>query len=90
VVIYQSVYFACRPIASELVCLFVLFAVELKKEEVTDCRRKLHNKELCDLYTSPIIVIKLWRIGWPEHVVRTGRRGMCIGYWWESQRGKDN
>jgi hypothetical protein len=25
---------------------------------------------------------------WTGHVTRIGRRGMYIGYWWESQKGE--
>jgi hypothetical protein len=48
----------------------------------------MHNEELHDLYSSPIIIriIKSWRMRWAGHVVRMGRRGMLIDYWWESQR----
>jgi hypothetical protein len=30
-------------------------------------------------------MIKLRRMRWAGHVARMGRRGMHIGYWWESQ-----
>jgi hypothetical protein len=35
-----------------------------KRDEVTEGWRKLHNEELHDLYSSPIIIriIKLWRM----------------------------
>jgi hypothetical protein len=46
-----------------------------KRDEVTGEWRKLHNKELRDLYSSAG--------GW-------GRRGTRIGNWWESQREKDH
>ena len=35
--------------------------------------RRLRNKQLCDLYSSPSIrVIKSKRIGWAGHVARVG------------------
>jgi hypothetical protein len=42
----------------------------LKRVEVTKEWRKLHNKELHDLYSSPIIVrvIKSRRMKWARHV----------------------
>jgi hypothetical protein len=58
-----------------------------KKDEVTGGWRKLHNEELRDLYSSPSIIrIIKWRMRWEENVARRGRRGTCIGYWWESDR----
>jgi len=50
-----------------------------KRDEVTGEWRKLHNKELNDVYCSPIIVqvIKSRRIRWAGHVARMGEgRGM--------------
>jgi hypothetical protein len=57
---------------------------------VTGGWRKLHNEELHDLYSSPSIIriIKSRRMRWVGHVTQVGRRGMHIGYWWESQKGK--
>jgi hypothetical protein len=54
----------------------------LKTDEV----RKLHNEELHNLYSSASIItmIKSRRMRWAGHVARMGRRGMHIGYWWES------
>jgi hypothetical protein len=45
-----------------------------KRDEVTGGWRKLHNEELCDLYSSPSIIriIKSRRMRWAEHVARTG------------------
>jgi hypothetical protein len=42
-----------------------------KRDEVTGEWRKLHNEELCDLYSLPSIIriIKL-RIRWAGHVAR--------------------
>jgi hypothetical protein len=48
-----------------------------KRDEVTGEWRKLHNKELNDLYTSPIMirVIKSRRMKWAGHVARMGEEG---------------
>jgi hypothetical protein len=59
-----------------------------KRDEVRGGWRYLRNEELCDLYSSPNIIrmAKLRRMKWTGHVARIGRRGMHIGYWWESQK----
>ena len=46
----------------------VLRIFEPKRDEVTGERRKLHNEELSDLYSSPNIVrvIKSRRMRWAE------------------------
>jgi hypothetical protein len=56
----------------------------LKRDEVTENWRKLHNEELHNLYSSLniIIMIKSRRMRWAGHIVRMGRRRMHIGYWW--------
>jgi hypothetical protein len=58
-----------------------------KRDEVTGEWRKLHNKEIHDLYSSPSInrIIKSRRMRWSGHVARMGRRGTRIDYWWKSQ-----
>jgi hypothetical protein len=47
-----------------------------KSDEVTGEWRRLHNKELHALYSSPIIirVIKSRRLRWAGHVARMGAR----------------
>jgi hypothetical protein len=47
-----------------------------KKDEVTRKWRRLHNKELYALYSSPNIirVIKSRRLRWVGHVARMGER----------------
>jgi hypothetical protein len=61
-----------------------------KRDEVTGEWRKLHNKELRDLYFSPSIIITIKsRMRWAGHVVRLGRRWTRVCYWWESQRERD-
>jgi hypothetical protein len=44
-----------------------------------------HNEE-----PSIIRIIKLMKTRRAQHVERTGRREMHIGYWWEIQKGKDH
>jgi hypothetical protein len=48
----------------------------LKRDEVTEDWRKLHNEELHDLYSSPRILrmIKSRRLRWVGHVARMGEK----------------
>jgi hypothetical protein len=63
-----------------------------KRDKVAGEWRKLHNKELHDLYSSPSIIriIKSRRMRWADHVARRERRGTLIDYWWDSQRERDH
>jgi hypothetical protein len=47
-----------------------------KRDEVTGEWRKLHNEELHDLYSLPIIIriIKAWRMRWEGHVTGMGKK----------------
>jgi len=47
-----------------------------KRDEITEEWRKLHNEELSDLYSLPIIVrvVKSRRMRWAGHVARMARR----------------
>jgi hypothetical protein len=47
----------------------------LKRDEVTGEWRRLHNKELYALYSSPNIIraIKLGRLRWAGHIAPEGR-----------------
>jgi hypothetical protein len=57
-------------------------------DEVTREWRRLHNKELCAIYSSPNIVrvIKSRRLRWAGHVARMGRGEMHTGLWWGNLR----
>jgi hypothetical protein len=48
----------------------------LKKDEIKGVRRKLHNEELHNLYSSPNIIrmIKSRRVRWTENVAYMGRK----------------
>jgi hypothetical protein len=54
---------------------------------VTGDLRKLHNKELHNLYCSPNIIkiIKSRKMRCAGRVARMRGRGMHIGYWWKNQ-----
>jgi hypothetical protein len=51
-----------------------------KRDEVTGGRRKLHNEELHNLYSSPSVIrmIKSRRMRWEGHVARMGAEESCI------------
>ena len=52
-----------------------------RRDELTGEWRKLHNEELNDLYSSPIVgrVIKWRRMRWAGHVGRMGERRAVYG-----------
>jgi hypothetical protein len=58
------------------------------ENRVTGGWRKPLNEELHNLYFSPNM-IKPRRMRWAGHVTRK-RRGMQVGYWWESQKERDH
>jgi hypothetical protein len=64
---------------------------EPKRDEVIGGWRKLHNEEICHLYSSPSVLtmIKSRRVRWTVHVARMGRIGTCIDCLTESQREGD-
>jgi hypothetical protein len=35
-------------------------------------------------------MIKSRRMRWAEHVARMGEKRNDVGYWWESQKGRDH
>ena len=61
-----------------------------KRDEVTGEWRKLHNEELCDLYSLPNIVrvVKSRRMRWAGHVARMGEG--CTEFWWGNVRERDH
>jgi hypothetical protein len=63
-----------------------------KRDEVTGERRKLHNEELHDLYSSPTLlrVIKSRRMRWEGHVARMRRGEACTGFWWKNMEERDH
>jgi len=65
----------------------------LKRDEVTREWRKLHNKELNDLYSSLRIVgaIKSRRMRWAGHVARMGEKGEAYTeFWWGNLRERNH
>jgi hypothetical protein len=61
-----------------------------KRDEVTGEWRKLHNEELCNLYSSPSIIriIKLRRMRWAGHVARMGEKRNAYRLLVGKQEGK--
>jgi hypothetical protein len=57
-----------------------------RRDEVRAEWRKLHNKELNDLYSLPNIVrvVKSRRMRWPGHVARMVKREGFTGCWWRN------
>jgi hypothetical protein len=45
-------------------------------------------EELHNLCCSPSIIrmVDSGRMRWAEHVARIGRRGMHVGFWWQTRR----
>ena len=62
-----------------------------RRNEVMGERRRLHNEELNDLYSSPNIVrvIKSRRMRWAGHVARMGEERGCIRSWWGNRKEGD-
>jgi hypothetical protein len=62
------------------------------RDELTGEWRKLHNKELHDLYSSPNIVrvIKSRRMRSVGHVARMGKGEACKGFWWGHLSERDH
>jgi hypothetical protein len=63
----------------------------LRSDAVTKNWRKLHNKELYDLYSSPNIVqvIKWRRMRWAVHVAGMGESRAYTGILWGNLRERD-
>jgi hypothetical protein len=63
-----------------------------RRDEIMGKWRRLHTKELNDLYSSPNIVrvIKSRRMRLAGNVVRMGEKKGCIGSWWGNRRERDH
>jgi hypothetical protein len=63
-----------------------------KRDEVTSEWRKLPNRELQNLYSSPNITrhIKSRRMRWAEHVACMREEIRVIRIWWERTKEKDH
>jgi hypothetical protein len=59
-----------------------------KRDEVMGGRRKQHNEELRDLYSSPsrIRIIKSRRVWWVWYVARMGKGEQRIGFGRKARR----
>jgi hypothetical protein len=64
-----------------------------KRDEVTGEWRKMHNKELDDMYSLPHIVrvIKSRILRWAGYVARMGETGVAYTeFWWGNLRERDH
>jgi hypothetical protein len=61
-----------------------------KKDKVTGGWRKLHNEELHNLYSSPNIIRIIKSRRMCRACSTNGAKRNAIGYWWESQKGRDH
>jgi hypothetical protein len=63
-----------------------------KREEVTGDRRKLHNEEFHNLYSSPSIIriIKSRRMRWEGHIARMGEKRNAYRTLGGSQKERDH
>jgi len=61
------------------------------RDEVTAEWRRMHNEELCDLFSTPNIIqaikLRMRRMG---HVALWGRGEVHIGFWWRNLWEKDH
>jgi hypothetical protein len=65
---------------------------EPKRDEITGEWRRLHNKELYALYSSPNIiqVIKSRRPKWTGNVTHMGRGEVHTRFWWGNLKEGDH
>jgi hypothetical protein len=63
-----------------------------KGDDMIGAWRKLHNKELYNVFSSPSIIriIKSSRMRWAGHVARVGKRRRHIGFFWGRQKEIDH
>jgi hypothetical protein len=63
-----------------------------KRDEETEEFRKLHNKELNDLYYSPniILMINSGRMSWEGNVAYMGERRGPYRVWWGYPKEREN
>ena len=63
-----------------------------KRDEMTAEWRRLYNKELYVLYSSPNIIraINSRRLRWAGHVANRGKGYVHTGFWWENLREGDH
>jgi hypothetical protein len=61
-----------------------------KRDEVIGSCRKQLNKELHNLHPLPYVIKinKSKKMKWVGHAACTGRRGIHIGFWWVSHKGR--
>jgi hypothetical protein len=66
--------------------------LRLKTDKMAGGYRKLHKKEILNLYSSPNIIriIKSRRMKWTGQIARMGRERLHIGFGWESRKERDH
>jgi hypothetical protein len=83
ITIYQTIMLPVVLYGYESWSLTLREEYRLRVFENRELRRKLHNEEFRNLYSSPsiIMIIRSRRMRWAGHAARMESRRMSAGYW---------